>query len=101
MFHNLFFVLIFNPSNFVELLDFYTSNYQFFLYVLRKLSNGFHCYRLDGGVSNNDFIAQLVADLTGLRVERPVHVEMSSQGCAHIVGYKLGKLQLKRVSSFM
>lgn len=33
-----------------------------------------------------------MADLTGLRVERPVHVEMSSQGCAHIVGYKLGKL---------
>lgn len=51
------------------------------------------CDRLDGGVSNNDFIAQLVADLTGLRVERPVHVEMSSLGCAHIVGYTIGKKQ--------
>ncbi|XP_013187685.1 putative glycerol kinase 5 [Amyelois transitella] len=50
----------------------------------------YSCIRLDGGVSNNDFIAQLVADLTGLRVERPLHVEMSSQGCAHIVGLHLG-----------
>lgn len=45
---------------------------------------------MDGGVSNNDFIAQLVADLTGLRVERPLHTEMSSLGCAHVVGLQLG-----------
>ncbi|KAL0869923.1 hypothetical protein ABMA27_006119 [Loxostege sticticalis] len=50
----------------------------------------FHSIRLDGGVSNNDFVAQLVADLTGLQVERPVNVEMSSLGCAHIVGLQLG-----------
>ncbi|OWR52654.1 putative glycerol kinase [Danaus plexippus plexippus] len=56
-------------------------------------------FRLDGGVSNNDFLSQLVADLTGLTVERPVQVEMSSLGCAHIVGLQLGiftsKEQLK------
>ncbi|KAG7301558.1 hypothetical protein JYU34_014525 [Plutella xylostella] len=50
----------------------------------------FHTISLDGGVSNNDFIAQLIADLTGLRAERPPHVEMSSLGCAHIVGLHLG-----------
>lgn len=37
-------------------------------------------------------MVQLVADLTGLRVERPVEVEMSSLGCAHIVGLQLGKI---------
>ncbi|CAH0590245.1 unnamed protein product [Chrysodeixis includens] len=58
--------------------------------VCNETSYTFNTIRLDGGVSNNDFIAQLVADLTGLRVERPVHVEMSSQGCAHIIGYTLG-----------
>ncbi|KAJ0174116.1 hypothetical protein K1T71_010262 [Dendrolimus kikuchii] len=56
----------------------------------RETDYTFRNIRLDGGVSNNDFIAQLVADLTGLRVERPVHVEMSSLGCAHIVGLHLG-----------
>lgn len=42
-------------------------------------------------MSNNDFVVQLVADLTGLCVERPAQVEMSSLGCAHIVGLHLGK----------
>ncbi|CAH0713348.1 unnamed protein product, partial [Brenthis ino] len=55
----------------------------------------FSSIRLDGGVSNNDFVVQLVADLTGLRVERPVEVEMSSLGCAHIVGLQLGIFKSK------
>lgn len=63
---------------------------QLYACMCAETDYNFSTIRLDGGVSNNDFIAQLVADLTGLRVERPVNVEMSSQGCAHIVGYKLG-----------
>ncbi|XP_061721181.1 putative glycerol kinase 5 [Cydia pomonella] len=60
-------------------------------YCVREENNyQFNIIRVDGGVSNNDFIAQLVADLTGLRVERPVHTEMSSLGCAHVVGLQLG-----------
>ncbi|KAJ8717267.1 hypothetical protein PYW08_005666 [Mythimna loreyi] len=74
---------------------------QLYSCVLNETNYTFNTIRLDGGVSNNDFIAQLVADLTGLRVERPVHVEMSSQGCAHIVGYKIGiwksKEELKKL----
>ncbi|CAH2089560.1 unnamed protein product [Euphydryas editha] len=58
--------------------------------VRAETSYTFNTIRLDGGVSNNDFVVQLVADLTGLRVERPVQVEMSSLGCAHIVGLYLG-----------
>ncbi|XP_045452645.1 putative glycerol kinase 5 [Melitaea cinxia] len=56
----------------------------------RETAFDFSAIRLDGGVSNNDFIVQLVADLTGLCVERPAQVEMSSLGCAHIVGLHLG-----------
>ncbi|KAJ8717914.1 hypothetical protein PYW07_005844 [Mythimna separata] len=83
----------------LESLAFRTA--QLYSCVLSETNYTFNTIRLDGGVSNNDFIAQLVADLTGLRVERPVHVEMSSQGCAHIVGYKIGiwksKEELKKL----
>ncbi|VVC97658.1 unnamed protein product [Leptidea sinapis] len=63
--------------------------------VRKETEYSLHTIRLDGGVSNNDFVAQLVADLTGLRVERPVQVEMSSLGCAHIVGLQLGIFKSK------
>ncbi|XP_026320540.1 putative glycerol kinase 5 [Hyposmocoma kahamanoa] len=72
----------------LESLAFRTA--QLYSCVQAETSYNFHCIRLDGGVSNNDFIVQLVADLTGLRVERPVDVEMSSLGCAFIVGLQLG-----------
>ncbi|KAI5643034.1 putative glycerol kinase 5 [Phthorimaea operculella] len=72
----------------LESLAFRTA--QLYACVRAETSYTFNSIRLDGGVSNNDFIAQLVADLTGLRVERPVHVEMSSLGCALIVGLQLG-----------
>ncbi|CAB3234977.1 unnamed protein product [Arctia plantaginis] len=72
----------------LESLAFRTA--QLYACVKAETDYSFNVIRLDGGVSNNDFIAQLVADLTELRVERPVHVEMSSLGCAHIVGYTLG-----------
>ncbi|XP_041984824.1 putative glycerol kinase 5 [Aricia agestis] len=55
----------------------------------------FDTIRIDGGVANNDFVSQLIADLTGLRVERPVHVEMSSLGCAHVVGLQQGIFKSK------
>nr|XP_032519870.1 LOW QUALITY PROTEIN: putative glycerol kinase 5 [Danaus plexippus plexippus] len=74
-----------------------TSSHQSLISNTNLLSNTKST--LDGGVSNNDFLSQLVADLTGLTVERPVQVEMSSLGCAHIVGLQLGiftsKEQLK------
>ncbi|XP_045502007.1 putative glycerol kinase 5 [Colias croceus] len=64
--------------------------------VKKETNYTFTTIRLDGGVSNNDFVVQLVADLTGLRVERPVQVEMSSLGCAHIVGLQLGIFKSKK-----
>ncbi|CAG9795828.1 unnamed protein product [Diatraea saccharalis] len=72
----------------LESLAFRTA--QLYACVRAETNFEFNSIRLDGGVSNNDFIAQLVADLTDLRVERPMNVEMSSLGCAHIVGMQLG-----------
>ncbi|XP_043671784.1 putative glycerol kinase 5 [Vespula pensylvanica] len=46
--------------------------------------------RIDGGVSQNDFIMQLLADLTGLEVERPINVEMSIFGVAICAGLYCG-----------
>lgn len=49
------------------------------------------CFRVDGGVSKNDFIMQSLADLTGLEVERPVSIEMSILGVAFLAGLQYGK----------
>jgi len=45
---------------------------------------------VDGGVANSNFILQLIADLTGLTVERPVSVEMSVWGAASLAGLESG-----------
>ncbi|XP_032681954.1 putative glycerol kinase 5 isoform X2 [Odontomachus brunneus] len=46
--------------------------------------------RIDGGVSGNDFIMQLLSDLTGLDVERSESVEMSILGTAFMAGLESG-----------
>lgn len=46
--------------------------------------------RVDGGVSKNDFILQLLADLTGLEVERASSSEMSVLGVAFLAGLECG-----------
>lgn len=48
------------------------------------------CYRIDGGVSANDFVLQLLADLTGLDVERATTTEMSILGVAFLAGLQCG-----------
>lgn len=47
-------------------------------------------FRIDGGVSKNDFVMQSLADMTGLEVERPVSVEMSILGAAFLAGLQCG-----------
>lgn len=44
--------------------------------------------RVDGGVSQNDFICQSIADLTGLRVERAVNSDSSAIGVGFVAGLK-------------
>lgn len=47
--------------------------------------------RVDGGVSSNDFVMQLTANLFGRKVARPQHVEMSCLGAAFIAGLGAGR----------
>jgi len=48
-------------------------------------------FRVDGGVSKNDFVMQSLADSTGLEVERPASIEMSILGVAFLAGLQCGK----------
>lgn len=50
---------------------------------------------MDGGVSQNDFVVQLLADLTGLKVERPESSEMTMLGAAFLAGLHGGKWVLR------
>ena len=45
---------------------------------------------MDGGVSRNDFAMQLLADITGLEVERSTSSEMSVLGVAFLAGLQKG-----------
>lgn len=47
-------------------------------------------YRIDGGVSRNDFVAQLISDITQVPVERPQSSEMSVLGAAYLAGLAAG-----------
>lgn len=45
---------------------------------------------MDGGVSSNDFVMQMTADLFGRKVTRPQHHEMSCLGAAFVAGLEAG-----------
>lgn len=45
---------------------------------------------VDGGVSKNDFICQLLADLTKLKVERAFDSELSALGAGFLAGLRIG-----------
>ncbi|MDD4941368.1 MAG: glycerol kinase GlpK [Candidatus Omnitrophica bacterium] len=42
--------------------------------------------KVDGGAAKNDFLLQFQADITGLRVIRPVIIESTSLGAAYLAG---------------
>ncbi|XP_036341329.1 putative glycerol kinase 5 [Rhagoletis pomonella] len=46
--------------------------------------------RVDGGVSRNNFVCQLLADATGICVERASTIESSVLGASYMVGYNIG-----------
>ena len=48
--------------------------------------------RVDGGMTANDFFLQRLADITGLRVERPADLEMTARGAARACATGLGWL---------
>lgn len=51
--------------------------------------------RVDGGVSSNDFVMQLTANLFGRKVARPQHIEMSCLGAAFVAGLGTGRLEFQ------
>jgi len=48
-------------------------------------------FRIDGGVSRNNFIVQLIANLTSKTIERRTSSEMSAFGIAFLAGMQSGK----------
>jgi len=65
---------------------------------------------VDGGVSRNDFIVQMMADLTGVSIVRPGNVEVSAWGVAGLAGLgvgvwqdreQLGRLRGEKVDTFI
>lgn len=46
--------------------------------------------RVDGGVSQNDFVCQTIADITGLPVERAVNSDSSAIGVGFVAGLSSG-----------
>lgn len=46
--------------------------------------------RVDGGVSQNDFVCQTIADITGLSVERAVNSDASAIGIGFVAGLRAG-----------
>lgn len=58
---------------------------------LRKLLIIFIFCSVDGGVSRNDFVCQLLSDMTSLTVERAESSEMSVLGAAYLAGLQAGR----------
>ena len=50
----------------------------------------FTIYSIDGGISKNDFVVQMIADLTNRPIERRLSSEMSSLGVALMAGIHVG-----------
>lgn len=51
----------------------------------------FHLYRVDGGISNNDFVLELMSSLTCQTIDRPSQTDMSALGAAFLAGLAAGK----------
>ncbi len=58
--------------------------------MLSDLDLMFPDRRCDGGVTNNNFLMQLAADLTNCDIDRPKHVDMTSLGAAFLAGLAVG-----------
>ena len=48
------------------------------------------CFRCDGGVTNSEFVMQLLADLTGRRLATNEYEDMSALGAAYLAGLHMG-----------
>ncbi len=60
------------------------------LQAMAKELGGLGDLRIDGGVARSDLLAQMQADLSGLRVLRPRDVETTARGAALVAGLGAG-----------
>ena len=49
-----------------------------------------HQLRVDGGAASNNFLMQFQADLLGVDIERPRHIETTAIGAAYLAGLGVG-----------
>lgn len=64
--------------------------YQMCQLMYQETGNVATLMRVDGGVSRNDFIMQLISDLTLFTIERPASIETAAQGAAMMAGVQAG-----------
>ncbi|XP_064101888.1 putative glycerol kinase 5 isoform X2 [Macrobrachium nipponense] len=64
--------------------------YQMYRTLHEEADYEFSSVRVDGGVSQNDFMMQMIATLTGKTVERPCNIDSSALGCAFLAGIGAG-----------
>ncbi len=57
--------------------------------------------RVDGGVSNNDYIMQLQADISNLKILRQPFKEVTAKGAAFISALGTGKMSLSDIGKFV
>ena len=46
--------------------------------------------RVDGGMSNNNWMMQFLADILNIKVERPTNHETTVMGAAYLAGLRVG-----------
>ena len=61
--------------------------------LLIKTEDNLKLIRIDGGISNNDFICQMLADLCEIYIERSTSAELTSYGVAYLCAIKEGILK--------
>jgi len=64
--------------------------YQMCLLMYQETGHVIESMRVDGGVSRNDFLMQLISDLTLVKIERPGSVETAALGAALMAGLEIG-----------
>ena len=52
--------------------------------------NLFSFHRVNGGISNNDFVLELMSSLTSQTLDRPSQTDMSALGAAFLAGLATG-----------
>jgi glycerol kinase len=67
----------------------------------RDLGRVVKALRADGGMAESDFFLQVLADVTGMRTERPAFVETTAMGAAFLAGLYTGVWRMTELGSLI